>query len=112
MFYCGCDECSIIDEVASRIEHIVNGEKHVVIKWRDEEHTIEMFNNEIRPAGDGVSWIINEHKDWYDETVYEVVLWKYNEIGYRFSVYKDRLKEFGKYLNECCEYMLAHGDPI
>ena len=25
---------------------------------------------------------------------------------------KDKLKAFGEYLSECCEYMLAHGDPI
>ena len=33
-------------------------------------------------------------------------------IGYRFNLNKKRLKEFGEYLNSCCEYMLAHGDPI
>ena len=22
------------------------------------------------------------------------------------------IREFGEYLNECCEYMLAYGDPI
>ena len=25
---------------------------------------------------------------------------------------KDKLKAFGEYLSECCEYRLAHGDPI
>ena len=39
-------------------------------------------------------------------------MWDFDNTGYRFTLEKNELKAFGEYLNECCEYMLAHGDPI
>ena len=112
-FYCNCDECSIIDEVSARIKYIVDGKKTVTVNRDDEEYVIELLNNEMMPFGDGVSWTINEVVNmWNKETKYEIVLWKYGHYGYRFYIGKDKLKEFGEYLKECCEYMLAHGDPI
>ena len=109
LFDCYCDECSAIGEVSARIERIVNGERQVTVSRKDKEYVIELLNNEIYDFGDGVSWIINECKN---PNYYEVVMWKYDEIGYRFYLEKDKLKKFGEYLNECNEYMLAHGDPI
>ena len=112
-FYCGCDECSIIDEVSARIKHIIEGKETVTVNHNDKEYVIELLNEEMMPFGDGVSWTINKRINmWDDEVMYEIVLWKYSNYGYRFYVDKDKLKELGEYLEECCEYMLAHGDPI
>ena len=112
-FYCGCDECSIIDEVSARIKYIIEGKETVTVNHNDKEYVIELFNKEIYPFGDGVSWTINKIINmWDDEVGYEIILWKYNHYGYRFYINKDKLKEFGEYLEECCEYMLTHGDPI
>ena len=108
LFDCYCDECSIIDVVASTIKRIVNGEKTVATRCMGNEHIIELLNNEIMPFGVGVSWIINECRQ---PDLYEFVLWDWCDKGYRFYLEKDKMKEFGEYLNECCEYMLAHGDP-
>lgn len=112
MFRCGCDECSVIDEVAARIKYIIEGKKTVTINYHNKEYIIELLNKEIIPYGDGVSWIINETTNILKEKIYEIILWKYNGIGYRFYIKKNKLKEFGEFLYKCCEYMLAHGDPI
>lgn len=104
-----CDECSAIDEVAVRIKHIVNGEKSVTVKHLGEDFTIELLDNEIYSFGDGISWIISECRK---EGSYQVILWNSEDKGYRFFADKETLKKFGEYLTECCEYMLAHGDPI
>ena len=73
------------------------------------EYTIELLNDEIFPFGMGVSWIINKYNQ---PDLYEFILWDWENRGYRFYLEKDKMKEFGEYLDECCEYMLAHGDPI
>lgn len=109
LFDCGCDECSIIGEIANRIKLIIEGKKSVTVNHTGKEYTIELLNNEVQPFGDGVSWTINECRK---SDSYEIVLWKYDEIGYRFYLEKNQLKDFGLYLQECCDYMLAHGDPI
>lgn len=113
VFNCGCDECSIIDEVSERIKHIVEGKKSLSVNRNGEEYVIELLNKEVVPFGYGVSWTINEIiNNMRNEIFYEIVLWKHDRIGYRFYLDTNKLEEFGKYLNECCEYMLAHGDPI
>ena len=109
LFNSNCDECSVIDEIAARIKYIVAGEKSITMNYMNEEYTIELLNNEVRSIGYGVSWIINGLRE---SNLYEISLWNHDEIGYRFCLEKDKLAEFGEYLNECCEYMLAHGDPI
>lgn len=109
LFDCSCDECSVIDEVSARIKHIIDGRKTITVRHMGEEYVIELLNNEVVPFGVGVSWIINKCKN---SDLYEIMLWNYNDTGYRFYINKDRLKKFGEYLNLCCEYMLAHGDPI
>ena len=108
LFYCSCDECSVIDEVAERIKYIVKGEKTITLNYNNKEHVIELLGKEVRPFGYGVSWTVNETEDG----LYEIVLWKHNQVGYKFYLGRRELKEFGEYLQECCEYMLAHGDPI
>lgn len=115
LFRSECDEGSMILEVATRIEYISLGKKEVVIKDKfGKNHTIKLLENEIHSFGDGVSWTINEYSSWFNpqSLIYEIVLWNSNKIGFKFSITQDRLKEFGKYLNDCCEYMLKHGVPI
>lgn len=87
----------------------MEGKKKVIRTYAGKEYVIELLNKEVYSCGDGVSWIINECRD---SDFYEIVLWKYDEIGYRFYLEKNKLRDFGLYLQECCEYMLAHGDPI
>ena len=106
LFEVNCDECSVIDEVAARIALIVDGKRSVTL---DNGRFIELLNNEVQPMGDGVSWEIKECRT---PNEYEVVMWDFDNTGYRFTLEKNELKAFGEYLNECCEYMLAHGDPI
>lgn len=108
LFDSGCDECSIIDKVAARIKHIIDGKRIVIVNFMDEEHIIELLDNDMYPMGMGVSWTIRELKNGN----YQVEMFNYSEVGYRFFLTKEKLKEFGEYLNECCEYMLTHGDPI
>lgn len=112
-FLSHCDECSVIDEVAARIKHIVEGKKSITVNRGDDKYVIKLLGEEVFPCGDGVSWTINElHIRTRKEKLYEIVLWNSNEEGYRFQLRKGKLKEFGEYLSKCCEYMLAHGDPI
>ena len=108
LFECLCDECSVIKEISSRIEYIAQDNKTISVSCGGEEYVINLFDEEVFPIGYGVSWII--HKLSSDK--YSITMWKYNNTGYRFVLDKDKLKEFGEYLNECREYMLAHGDPI
>ena len=103
----GCDECSIIAEVASRIPLILDGKKKIEIEYANAKFTINLFN-EMLPCGDGVCWKI----DKLSKDNYQLAMWNSNEVGYRFHLYREQLQKFGEYLKECCEYMLAHGDPI
>ena len=43
---------------------------------------------------------------------YDFVLFDYSDKGFRFTINEKDIKSFGEYLLGCCEYMLAHGDPI
>ena len=108
LFDSGCDECSIIDEVAARCLYLSEGKKSVVRNFDGKDYTIELLNNEMYPTGTGVSWDITKVSSVY----YEFKLFDWNDVGFRFALKSDRLKEFGEYLKECCEYMLAHGEPI
>ena len=103
----GCDECSIIAEVAYRIPLILEGKRKIVIDYSNAKFTINLFN-EIMPSGDGVFWKIEK----LSKDNYMFNLWNSLEVGYRFHLYKERMQPFADYLKECCEYMLAHGDPI
>ena len=103
----GCDECSIISEVAYRIPLIIEGKKKIEVEYGNAKYTIKLFN-EMQPFGDGVFWKIDKsNKDRY-----QFSMWNSDEIGYRFYLNKDKTQKFGEYLKECGEYMLAHGDPI
>lgn len=110
LFNCSCDECSVIDEVAARCLYLANGQTSVDVTYplTGETRTIQLLNNEMHPCGYGVHWDI-EH---LYENFYSISMFGWDGKGYRFSLSQKKLKEFGEYLNECCEYMLAHGDPI
>lgn len=110
LFECGFDECSVIDEVAERIKYIVDGKKSLEIERDGRTHTIQLIGEELYPFGEGVSWIIDEKDE--DSSLYAITMWNYNNTGYRFLIKRETLKQFGEYLSKCCEYMLAHGDPI
>lgn len=119
LFYEQCDECSIIDDIAMRCSLLADGTE--VFKREDGEE-IQLLNNSILPFGMGVEWTISKHVcteygwDEDDEdiihTYYIFILFDYNGKGYKFTLEEKNMKSFGEYLHECCEYMLAHGDPI
>ena len=113
LFNCYCDECSVIDGVSVEIQNIIKGNKTVTVHHNNEEYVIDMFGSELVPMGNGVSWIINELGiTWEGKYLYEVIMWRWDGVGYRFNLEKNELKAFGEYLNECCEHMLANGEPI
>ena len=115
-----CDECSVIGEVANRCKLLSEGKKQVKVSRKDfdeeEVRTIKLLNDEMFPIGDGTSWFIRldpKRRTMSRERLYEISLFNgYSNTGYRFWLTKERIGEFGKYLNNCCEYMLSHGDPI
>lgn len=110
LFNCSCDECSIIDDVASRCLYLADGVTSVDVPHprTGEIRTVQLLDSEIHPFGDGVSWGIKHlHDDFYG-----ISMFNWDGTGYRFSLDQKELKQFGEYLNKCCEYMLAHGDPI
>ncbi len=115
LFNCECDECSVIDEVAARIALIVQGKKEYKgIDPYGEGYTIKLLNNEVFPLGYGVTWNISQHRNTESNKAkwYKVEMWDYDNTGFRFTLDREKLNKFGEYLNECCEYMFAHGCPI
>lgn len=115
MFYEHCDECSEIDEVGERCLLLADG---IEVFKRDDGKEIQLLNQCILPFGMGTNWTITKKTwtDWEDEgtehVYYNFTLFDYFNKGYRFSINEKDIKSFGEYLIGCCEYMLAHGDPI
>lgn len=133
MFSSGCDECSAIDEVAFVCSQLYEG-KEVFI--REDRHEIQLLNRPIMAFGMGVDWTISKHvciyEDWDEEDLqhcsnmdevwdcakeiqkvyYTFMLFDYWGKGFKFTLEDKDVKAFGEYLLGCCEYMLAHGDPI
>lgn len=110
LFDSGVDECSIIDEVANRMKLITEGTTVYKGTTKDgNPFSIQLLDNEALPFGDGVSWNIHKH---YHRKVYDIILFDWKNVGYRMIMDNDKMAEFAKYLESCCEYMLAHGDPI
>lgn len=102
-----CDECSLIGEVAARLKYLSEGKKEVEVTHNLDTYTIQLLDTDIYTFADCTEWKISEGKD-----TYKFELFRYDDVGYRFWLEKNKAYEFGKYLEECCEYMLAHGDPI
>ena len=115
MFYEYCDECSEIDEVGQRCLLLADGYETFE---REDGERIPLLDKCIYPFGMGTNWTITKHKylsNWDDEKediYYKFILFDYFDKGYRFRINKENMKAFGEYLLGCCEYMLAHGDPI
>lgn len=115
MFYEHCDECSEIDEVGQRCLLLADG---IEVFKRDDDREIQLLDNRILPFGMGTNWTISKNTwtDWEDKSIkhtyYKFTLFDYFDKGFRFSINEKDMKAFGEYLSECCEYMLAHGNPI
>ena len=109
LFNSSCDECSIIDEIAVRCLYLADGQSSIEFTYSntDEVITVQLLNNEVHPIGYGVSWDVK-----FQYNIYWITLFNWDGTGYKFHLNKEQLKAFGEYLNNCCEYMLAHGDPI
>lgn len=121
VFECGCDECSIIDEVGMACLGLASGKTQKIFEHEGKKHVWSYLNERMRPFGDGVDWTIHKFDNqWaYDnlpgakyQEYYEFVLWKCDNVGYKFTLESERINEFGEYLERCCEYMLVHGNPI
>lgn len=115
MFYEGFDECSIIEEVGQRCLLLADG--YETFERKDGER-IPLLDRTIYPFGMGTNWTITKHKhlsNWDDEKediYYKFTLFDYFDKGFKFRINEKDMKAFGEYLLGCCEYMLAHGDPI
>ena len=109
LFNSGCDECSIIDEVAARLKYLSEGKKEVEVNHRDTTYTVKLLNTDIYTIADCVWWkIIEGHHDNYKFELFR----NFDDVGYRFWLLKEQAYKFGEYLNYCCDYMLEHGNPI
>lgn len=91
------DECSVIDTVADFIGHL---------DWKS------FCSQTFMPYGDGVQWKLQKRRHPYQGLGIKFELWKRNNMGYRMFLPEERCIAFAKFLNDCCEYMLAHGEPI
>lgn len=103
-----CDECSVVYEIAERCKYLAQCKKQVKITRDDgKSRTFKLLNEEIKPCGMGVFWTIRKP---YNKYKFELFNWF--DKGYRFWIEQNKIGEFGKFLESCCEYMLAHGVPI
>ena len=107
LFDSGYDECSAIDEVAARCKHLAEDKEMVVKEVNGKKYFVELLNKEIITYGEGVFWTIKKSGRYFI-----FYMFSYDNIGFRFYLSKEQTKEFGEYLDYCCEYMLANGDPI
>lgn len=121
-----CDECSCLDQIAFACEKLCDGIECVEINdtktfeaskgASQHSRTINLLNNEFYPAGYGTSWrIVKRDYNWLlnNTTRYRFILFGWDDIGFRFTLNnKEKVKEFGEFLKQCCEYMLSHAEPI
>lgn len=110
-----CDECSIIGEIGQRCLLLADGTE--VFKRKDGRE-FDLLDQRIYPCGMGTEWTISkrEWEDFEDEdiihTYYTFTLFDWSDVGFRFRLDKEQMKDFGQYLLDCCEYMLEHGVSI
>lgn len=115
MFCEHCDECSEIGEIGQRCLLLADGYETFE---REDGEAIQLLDQKVFPFGMGTEWNISKrtwtHFENKDEkhTYYKFTLFDYFDKGYRFRIDEENIKAFGEYLLGCCEYMLAHGDPI
>lgn len=107
------DECSVIDTVSECCEKLSNGiteeERHLKLRNKDYSRLVHYCDTEYYPLGDGTSWLIHPSTK---QSMFKIEVWSSDDKGFRFWLSKEKLKQFGEYLNMCCEYMLKHGEPI
>lgn len=119
LFYQYCDECSIIDEIGQTCLLLSKGIEEFK---RKDGILVPLLNDCKHVFGMGTDWLITKHtcieygyeeEDEDIETIYyHFMLFKHNGVGFKFSLKKESVEAFGKYLLDCCEYMLKHGNPI
>ena len=117
LFDSDCDECSIIDEIGDRCLLLADG---IEVFKREDGKEIKLLNQSCYPFGMGVEWTITKHVrsafDWEngasDVITYTFTLFNWWNKGFKFILKEKDIKVFGEYLQECCNYMLTHGDPI
>ena len=97
LFSTSFDECSIIDVVAQFISQL---------GWNS------FCSKTFTPRGDGVQWKLQKRIHPHQGLGIKFELWKRNNMGYRMFLPEEKCIAFAKFLNNCCEYMLAHGEPI
>lgn len=105
MFRETCDECSVIDEVGHRCIWLSRGIEEVE---RKDGAKIQIANKAMYPFGMGTSWNISK----LNNGEYLFTLFDWVNRGFRFSLPQNKLKSFGEYLLNVCNYMLAHGEGI
>ena len=113
------DECSIIDEVGHTCLLLADGYETFE---REDGERIPLLDEELFPFGCGTKWTISKHtcteygcfKEDEDVVInyYTFTLFDHWNKGFKFTLKEEKLKAFGEYLLECCDYMLTHGDPI
>lgn len=117
LFDSGCDECSIIDEIGHRCLLLADG---IEVFEREDGKKIQLLNQKCYPFGMGIEWTITKRVrhafDW-EEGEPDIVYYTFTFFdcwnkGYKLTLEGKDIKAFGEYLLECCEYMLAHGEPI
>lgn len=91
-----CDECSVLDELPMLISHIL--ENNITDK------------NVLVPFGMGTIWELSYRNITQPRWVFS--LWRWDNIGYRFSLEENGLIRFKDYLSYVLEYMLQHGEGI
>lgn len=109
-----CDECSVMEHIAYCCGELANGKEQYTLDDSRVEEVINILDNEFDPFGYGTAWIIRKQYYTYKkEIIYQFELWdNFDNKGYRFIIPQDRIKEFGEYLQSCCDYMLEHGEGI
>ena len=95
LFSTSFDECSIIDCIGNYLI--------------ENTPIVGKVKETCMPFGAGVTWELSKTEDSDDM---QFVLWKHNNMGYQFWLPQEQCRNFGQFLIDCCEYMLAHGEPI
>lgn len=118
MFHPHCDECSIIDGIGRICLLLADGYETFE---RENGEKYPLLNEMFRALG-GVDWMISKHvctEYGYEEddediitTFYTFMLFDSCDKGFKLTLEDKDVKSFGEYLLGCCDYMLAHGNPI
>lgn len=103
-----CDEDSIIHDIGTVCINISNGiYEGSYINSLGHKKSYSYFDREYHSFGECTSWIIHRGDD-LGKIYYEFLLWRYDNVGYRFSLEENQMKDFGQYLIDCIEYMKVH----